>query len=219
MTFKYSPFILFFATLGLAACTHEGSSPGDDAAAGAGAPVATEEQATRVAILLAEGFHDGEAYMTHGFLSNHGCEVDVIGIEKGKVTAYNSNFTIDVQKRVSDVSVADYDALVLPGGKGPAVLREHDEVLDFVRSFWQTEKPIAAICHGPQVLISAGLLDGVRATGVSGIKDELLEAGAKYEDSPLVTDRQLITSRVPDDLPKFASHIARTIEKREERGL
>lgn len=198
----------------LFACDPPGSSEEDDAPAGQGAPeAATKEQPTKVAILLAEGFQDAEAFMPMGYLTNHGCEVTVVGIKKGKVKAYNSDFTVDIQKSVSDLSVADFDALVLPGGKGPAELREHSEVLDFVKAFDRLGKPIAAVCHGPQVLISAGLLDGRSATGVEGIKDELIEAGVDYRDEALVIDGHFITSRVPEDLPGFSKAIAEAIDR------
>ncbi len=169
---------------------------------------------TRVAFLVAEGFHDGEAFMPMGYLNNHGCEVVTIGIAPERVGAYNSDFTIDVTHSVSDAKAADFDALVLPGGKGPAVLRENEAVLNFVREFWESGKPVAAICHGPQVLISAGLMEGRTSTGVADIKDELTGAGANYKDEALVTDGQLITSRTPDDLPQFAEAIAKAIQSR-----
>lgn len=173
--------------------------------------------APQVAVLVAEGFQDAEAYMTIGYLTNHGCDVKVIGIETGTVKAYNSDFTIDIEKSVSEASPEYFDALVLPGGKGPAELRENEEVLEFVRAFWKTEKPVAAICHGPQVLISAGLMDGKTATGVSGIKEELEAAGVTYLDESVVVQGQLITSRVPDDLFIFSKTIAEAIEKSDKK--
>jgi len=168
----------------------------------------------RVAILVAEGFHDGEAYMPMGFLLNQGFEIMVIGPEVGTVKSYNSDFTIDIEKSVRDVSPDDFDALVLPGGKGPALLREIPDVLDFVTAFNATGKTIAAICHGPQVLITAGLVDGMTCTGVAGIKDELEAAGAVYLDQSLVRDGNLITSRVPKDLFDFSNAIAEALAAR-----
>ena len=162
---------------------------------------------TRVAVLVAEGFHDGEAYMPIGYLMNKGFDITVIGLERGSVKAYNSDFTINIEKAVNEVSVDDFDALILPGGRGPAVLRENDEVVQFVSAFWQTGKVTAAICHGPQVLITAGVMDGKTSTGIGGIQDELEEAGVNFVDQSVVVDGNLITSRMPDDLYDFSRTI------------
>ncbi len=168
----------------------------------------------RVAVLVADGFHDGEAYMPMGFLLNNGFDITVIGPEPVMVTAYNSDFTIQIERSVRDVTPDDFDALVLPGGKGPALLREIPEVVDFVAAFNETGKPIAAICHGPQVLITAGLVEGMTCTGVSGIQDELEEAGATYIDEPLVISNNIITSRVPKDLYPFSNAIVEALSKK-----
>lgn len=146
--------------------------------------------------------------MPLGYLTNRGCEVTVIGMNTGKAKAYNSDFIIDIEKKVSEVSAADFDALVIPGGKAPAKLRESSEVIDFVKAFHRMERPVAAVCHGPQVLITAGILKGRNATGVETIADELRGAGVNYSDEALVIDNHFITSRVPDDLPKFAKAVA-----------
>jgi len=166
-----------------------------------------EELRTRVAVLVAEGFHDGEAYMPIGYLMNKGFDITVIGPERGTVKAYNSDFTIEIEKSVNEVSVDDFDALILPGGRGPSVLREKDEVVQFVSAFWQTGKVTAAICHGPQVLITAGVMDGKTSTGIGGIQDELEEAGVNFVDESVVVDGNLITSRMPDDLYDFSRTI------------
>lgn len=166
-----------------------------------------------IAILVAEGFHDGEAYMPMGFLLNQGYNITVIGPERGKVKAYNSEFTINIEKAVNEVSPDDFAALILPGGKGPALLRENPDVVDFVSAFNETGKIIAGICHGPQVLITAGLVEGMTCTGVAGIQEELEEAGANYLDQPVVVDRNLITSRVPKDLYDFSKTIADKLEE------
>ena len=166
-----------------------------------------EELRTQVAVLVAEGFHDGEAYMPIGYLMNKGFDITVIGPERGTVKAYNSDFTIEIEKSVNEVSVDDFDALILPGGRGPSVLREKDEVVLFVSAFWQTGKVTAAICHGPQVLITAGVMDGKTSTGIGGIQDELEEAGVNFVDESVVVDGNLITSRMPDDLYDFSRTI------------
>ena len=161
----------------------------------------------RVAVMVAEGFHDGEAYMPIGYLTNRGVEVTVIGPSVGEVKAYNSDFTIRIEKAVGDVSVADFDALILPGGRGPAILRENETVVAFARDFFKSGKPTAAICHGPQVLITAGVLEGKSCTAVGGVQDELIAAGANFLDQSVVLDGNLITSRVPGDLNDFSTAI------------
>ncbi len=170
------------------------------------------EHSPKVAVLVAEGFHDGEAYMPIGYLVNRGVKVIVIGPEVGEVKAYNSEFTIKIQKAVENVSVDYFDALIIPGGKGPAKLREIEAVIDFVREFFETGKPTAAICHGPQVLITAGVMEGKVSTAFWDVQSEIEEAGATYKDEPLVIDGNLITSRVPKDLHDFSRAIYKAIK-------
>lgn len=164
-----------------------------------------------IAVLTGEGFHDGEAYMPMGFLGNRGARVTVIGPEAGTVTAYNSDFSIFIEQAVSDVSVDDFDALILPGGRAPSKLREDDVIVSFARDFFNSGKTVAAICHGPQVLITAGVMDGLNATGFEGIKDELTEAGATFFDEEVVIHDNLITSRTPPDLFAFSKAIKQAV--------
>lgn len=166
-----------------------------------------------IAVLVAEGFHDGEAYMPMGFLQNQGYKVRVIGPEKGTVKAYNSDFTINIEKAVKDVNVDDFVALILPGGRGPAVLRENEEAVKFAKEFFESGKVTAAICHGPQVLITAGVMDGKTSTGFGNIQEELEEAGVTYVDESVVIDGNMITSRVPKDLYDFSKAIADAIKE------
>ncbi|RNC67164.1 type 1 glutamine amidotransferase [Proteiniphilum sp. X52] len=167
----------------------------------------------QVAVLLTEGFQDAEAFMPIGYLENKDMDVTVIGPETGRVKAYNSDFEIVVQKTVGEVTIDEFDALVLPGGKAPAALREEPEVVEFAKNFFLSGKPVAAICHGPQVLATAGVLQDVTATAVGSIRGELEEAGAKYVDEALVIDGNLITSRVPGDLPVFSKAIEEAVKK------
>ncbi len=161
----------------------------------------------RVAIMVAEGFQDAEALVPMAYLINRGAEATVIGLEPGEVKAYNSDITMWIEKAVEDVCVDDFDALVLPGGRGPAALRQDETAVRFAREFFETGKATAAICHGPQVLITAGVLDGRKATGFSGIREELIQAGALYEDVSVLRDEHLVTSRLPKDLDDFCSNI------------
>ena len=166
---------------------------------------------TRLAILTTEGFHDGETTRPRDYLAELGVESVIIGPETGEITAYNSDLTLEIEKTVEQAEPADFDSLLLPGGQAPGELREQEQVLDFVREFAELKRPIAAICHGPQVLISAGLMTGKRATGYSGISGELQEAGIDYESRVLVRDGRYITSRIPEDIPLFKSEIARAL--------
>jgi protease I len=170
----------------------------------------------RIAVLVAEGFHDGEAFMPIGYLLNQGYHITIIGPERGPVKAYNSDFTITIEKAVSEVSPDDFHALILPGGTGPAVLRLNEEVVNFVSEFWQTGRVTAAICHGPQVLVTARLLDGRTSTGTGGIRGELEEAGARFVDEPVVVDGNLITSRHPGDLYVFSESIANALRQQQQ---
>ncbi len=165
-----------------------------------------------VALLVAEGFHDGEAYMPLGYLVNQGYSVTVIGPQRGKVKAYNSDFTINIEKAVSEVTPDEFDALILPGGRGPAVLRENESVIEFVKAFWGTDKVTAAICHGPQVLVTADLLQGLVLTATGAIREEIEQAGAHYVDSTVVVTGRLITSRNPQDLNNFSTAIVEALK-------
>lgn len=164
-----------------------------------------------IAVMVDEGFHDGEAYMPIGYLTNRGAHITVIGPEPGLVTAYNSEFTIHIQRAVDDVSVDEFDALILPGGRAPSKLRENEAAVEFAREFFESGKTVAAICHGPQVLITAGVMEGVDATGFEGIKDELEEAGVNYMDESVVIFNNLITSRIPPDLYDFSAAIEQSV--------
>ncbi|TKJ45331.1 protease [Candidatus Aerophobetes bacterium Ae_b3a] len=108
---------------------------------------------------------------------------------------------------LEEIDSGDVDAIVIPGGFSPDALRIHQGCLDLVRSLYEKNKIIAAICHGPQVLISAGIVRGKSMTSYQAAKDDLINAGANYEDSPVVIDGNIITSRVPDDLPDFCLKI------------
>ncbi len=166
-----------------------------------------------VAVLVTEGFHDGEAYMPIGYLTNQGMDITVIGPEIGTVTAYNSDFSIVIERAVRDVAVDDFDALVLPGGRAPSALREIPEVVEFAEEFFNSGKPVGAICHGPQLLLTAGVLEGRTCTAVGGIRDELEEAGAIYKDEEVVIDGNLITSRTPPDLAIFSQTIGEAVHE------
>jgi len=159
----------------------------------------------RVALVTGEGFQDEEALMPLAFLENHGAEVTVIGPERGEVKAYNRDVHLLIEADAGEVSAENFDALVLPGGKAPAKIREKPEVVALVSEIFQAGKPVAAICHGPQVLIKAGVVDGKSMTAYEGVANELRAAGAYYKDEAVVRDGNLVTSRLPKDIPQWLS--------------
>lgn len=170
-----------------------------------------ELEGKRVAFLITEGFHDGETMFPIGYLQNQGAEIIIIGVEAGLYKAYNSDITAVVEYSVTEVNPADFDALIIPGGRSPANLREHSTVVSFVRDFIEMNKPTASICHGPQVVIATGIVEGRTLTGVSAIQDEITRAGANFTDQEVMVDGNLITSRIPSDLPAFAIEIKRQL--------
>jgi protease I len=112
---------------------------------------------------------------------------------------------------LESLNPAEIDAILIPGGFSPDYLRRHAPTLDLVRLCHQQKKPVAAICHGPWVMISAGIVRGRRVTGLVAVRDDLINAGAEYLDEPVVQDGNLITSRTPNDLPEFCAAIIQTL--------
>lgn len=155
-----------------------------------------------ILIITADMCDDSEILYPYYRMLEEGYRVDIASFEKTTVQA-KYHFKIDADISVADVKSGDYDALILPGGMAPEKLRQNEDVLRIVREFSESDKPIAAICHGQQILISAGILKGKNATCYPGIKDDLQNAGALYENSEVVVCGNLVTSRRPDDLPAF----------------
>ncbi len=153
----------------------------------------------KVAILVENLFDEREFVYPYYRLQEEGYDVVVLAPRSG---TYRSKVGLEVRAdaAIGDVSPDDFVGLVIPGGYAPDRLRRYPEVLEFVRRINEAGKPIAAICHAGWVLISAGILRGRRVTGFFSIKDDLVNAGAMYEDAPVVVDGNLITSRHPGDL-------------------
>jgi protease I len=172
----------------------------------------TKLNGTKVAMVLAENFEDSEAVDPKQYLEDHGAEVTVIGIETGELTG-KKGATLTATKAFEDVSPSDFDAMVIPGGGSPENLRIHAPAVAFAREFTQSGKPVASICHGPQLLISADVLRGMTVTCVAKIRDDVVNAGANYVDEELVIDGNLITSRVPKDIPAFNEAIVEVLSR------
>jgi len=154
-------------------------------------------------IISADNFEDSELLVPYYRLQEAGVEVTVASLCGGGSIKGKHGYEVVVDKTLDEVNPDDYAILVLPGGAAPAVVRKEPQAIEIARSFFASNKPVAAICHGPQILISAGLLQGRRATCYMSVADELKEAGALYEDREVVVDANLVTSRQPADLPAF----------------
>jgi len=163
----------------------------------------SELSSCRVLILVGEIYEDLELWYPKLRLQEAGATTTVAGPDAN--TRYNGKlgYPCVSDAAIADMNADDFDALVVPGGFMPDKLRRDPVVLDLVRAFDTAKKPIAAICHGGWIPISAGVYRGVRVTGSPGIKDDLVNAGATFEDASVVIDRHHVTSRRPDDLPDF----------------
>ena len=162
-------------------------------------------------IISADNFEDSELLVPYYRMKEAGVEVTVASMGRGAIKGKHG-YEVAVDKTLDEVKPDDYAILVLPGGKAPAAVRKEAKALAIAKSFFARNKPVAAICHGPQVLISAGLLKGRRATCYKSVVDELKEAGALYEDREVVVDANLITSRQPADLPAFMCEIVKLLK-------
>ncbi|SES91575.1 protease I [Oceanobacillus limi] len=132
-----------------------------------------------------------------------GHSVELIEQEAGKEITGKNGDTFTIDKGIGEVSADDYDALLVPGGFSPDLLRIDDRNADFARAFIEAKKPVFAICHGPQFLIDTDLLKGVNVTSFKSVRKDLINAGANVKDEEVVVDQNIVTSRTPDDLPAF----------------
>ncbi|MFN7944449.1 MAG: type 1 glutamine amidotransferase domain-containing protein [Blastocatellia bacterium] len=161
----------------------------------------------KVAILVADGFEQVEMTEPRKALEDAGAQTQLVSPAEGKVkgwqhTQWGDQFPVDVPLGQADAN--NYDALLLPGGvMNPDHLRRNQQALQFVRAFFDAGKPVAAICHGPWTLIDAGVVQGRKMTSYETIQTDLKNAGAQWVDQEVVTDRGLVTSRKPDDIPAF----------------
>jgi protease I len=161
----------------------------------------------RIAILATDGFEESELQSPKEALEKQGWQAEIVSLRAGTIkswakTDWGKEYPVD--NIVDDVKSSEYDALMIPGGViNPDKLRREDKVLNFVKGFFDEKKPVAAICHGPQVLISAGVVRGREMTSFESVKIDLQNAGASWVDEEVVVDNGLVTSRSPQDLPAF----------------
>lgn len=167
----------------------------------------------RVLVITGDIYEDLELWYPKLRLIEAGASVVVAGPEAGKTYAGKNGYPCESDAALTDMDESNFDALVVPGGFMPDKLRRDPVVLDLVRAFDRNRKPIAAICHGGWIPISAGVYKGVRVTGSPGIKDDLVNAGAIYEDESVVVDGHHISSRKPDDLPDFCRELIRLMSR------
>lgn len=180
----------------------------------------------KVVIIVAQEFEDVELLYPVLRLSEEGAEIVVVPVNEGlhprpffdgkpvtgrfghpvpiPVMAEGNRYRVS---RFEELKAAEIDCVLFPGGYSPDALRLHDGTLELVRECHRQGKLLAAICHGPWVLISAGIMEGKRATGYIAVRDDLVNAGAEFIDVPAVRDGNILTGRVPDDLPEFCQEI------------
>jgi protease I len=174
--------------------------------------MANSLQGRKVAILAADGVERVELEVPRDEVLRAGAQTDLLSLQTGQIQARNNDLeeagTFEVDRAVSDASVNDYDALLLPGGTvNPDKLRIDDRAVAFVRNFVRSGKPVGVICHGPWSLIEAGVADGRTLTSFPSIRTDLRNAGANVVDQEVVIDGNLISSRSPGDLSAFCRTI------------
>ncbi|MDQ3804429.1 MAG: DJ-1/PfpI/YhbO family deglycase/protease [Acidobacteriota bacterium] len=166
----------------------------------------------KVAILIENHFEDSEFEIPRAALERAGAEVTVLGSRTNeKYTGKQMKVSVEADATTTDARASDFDAVVIPGGMAPDKMRTNMKTVRFVQDAFNQGKLVAAVCHGPQVLIEGDLLRGRRATGFRAIRKDMENAGANYENAPLVEDGNLLTSRRPADLPLFAAALLRRL--------
>jgi deglycase len=161
----------------------------------------------KIAILVADGFEQVELTKPRAALDEAGAETKIVSLKPGKIQGMNhadKGDQFDVDLTVKDARPEQFDALMIPGGLfNPDVLRMDQNALEFARHFFREHKPVAVICHGPQVLINANLVRGRKMTSWPAIQVDMRNAGARWVDEEVVVDNGLVSSRKPDDIPAF----------------
>jgi len=175
---------------------------------------------SRVLMVATDGFEEWELFGPREILQRRGAEVVLASLKRDPIQATihdDPGKTIRPELTVDEANADDFDALILPGGvRNPDQLRMHPRVIDLIRRFNEQDKPIAAICHGPWLLVEADLLRGKTATSWPSIRTDLKNAGAKVVDEAAVTDGNIVTSRKPDDVEAFTNALIDLIENAPE---
>lgn len=176
----------------------------------------------RVAILATNGFEESELLEPRRALEKEGAETFVISPQAGEIKGWkdgNWASPVTVDARIDQVSPVDFDALLIPGGViNPDQLRRDMGAVEFVRAFFQDQKPVGAICHGPQLLIDAEVTKGKTLTSFEAIRKDLENSGAQWVDEEVVVDQGLVTSRSPKDLPAFNKKLVEEFREGKHAG-
>ena len=164
-------------------------------------------------MISADNFEDMELFVPYYRLKEEGIQVDIASMKKGKIRGKHG-YEIEANKTLKEIDPEEYDILILPGGKAPEEVRKDRSAVGIAGYFFRENKPVSAICHGPQTLITAGVLKGRHATCYKSVAPEMKESGALYEDKEVVVDGNLVTSRQPSDLPAFMRETMKMIRRR-----
>src|SRR6266699_7338616 len=167
----------------------------------------------RVAILAENNYQEMELWVPYYRLKEEGAEVKVVGAGGAKSYHSKTGYPVNVDAQADQVSAVEFDAVIVPGGYAPDMMRRHEAMVKLVREAAQQGRVAAAICHAGWMLASAGVVEGRKVTSFFSIKDDMVNAGGRWSDAEVVVDGNLITSRKPDDLPAFCREIVRALAK------
>ena len=171
----------------------------------------------KIAILATNGFEQSELEVPRDRLKAAGATVEIVSLQAGEIKGWDKKDwgrPVKVDKTLDEAKASDYDALVLPGGQmNPDLLRVEPTALKFIKDIFDAKKPLAAVCHAPWLLIEAGIAKGRRMTSYKSIKTDVANAGAQWEDSEVVVDQGMITSRNPGDLEAFSAKIIEEVRE------
>ena len=172
----------------------------------------------KVACLLGAGFEDSEFRIPYDRLKAAGYQVDIIGIKAGEeLRGSKGKESVKAERSIDQVKPQEYQGLLIPGGQSPDHLRVDPRVVQFVKQFDATKRPLAAVCHGPQLLLAARLVKGRTLTAWQTVQSDLEQAGAEVVDEAVVRDQNWITSRKPEDLEKFSEALIAALQSEERR--
>jgi protease I len=171
----------------------------------------------RILILATTGFEQSELEVPRDKLKSAGATVDIVSPEQGEIKGWDKKDwgrPVKVDKALGGVKADDYDAIVLPGGQiNPDLLRVNKDALALIKSFYDAGKTVAAVCHAPWLLVETGIAKGRKMTSYHSMKTDVMNAGAKWEDAPVVTDNGVVTSRNPGDLEAFSAKIIEEVRE------
>ncbi|MFL5414798.1 MAG: type 1 glutamine amidotransferase domain-containing protein [Myxococcales bacterium] len=171
----------------------------------------------RIACLLGPGFEDSEFRLPYDALKNAGYQVDIISMKAGtELKGYKGKETVKSEKGIDEVRADDYQAILIPGGHSPDQIRKDKKIVEFVKKFDSMKRPIAAVCHGPQLLLTARLVRGRTLTAWETVQGDLDQAGAIVKDQEVVVDQNWITSRKPEDLKAFSEAMLKALKQTDQ---